>query len=227
MGSLHRLSLIPAIFLFPGHLAADSFFIRGDVDGNARLDLSDPVGLLGYLFLGREEPGCLDAGDSNDDGALDLSDALYTLFSLFLGGSPPAPPFPGCGGDPTPDDLGCDVFSRCLSGSETNQVAGIRTVADGIEIEVFSLHEFPARALFPILCVGDQSFPISRSPEDGSLNTLIFSLTAGEFAAARTGDSLTVQYGYCEPDYEDRWLYWDLWVFGVLDKSLLDREENP
>ncbi len=204
--------------------AGDSLFIRGDFNGDASLDLSDPLGLLNYLFLGDAEPGCLDAGDSNDDGSVDLSDAINMIFFIFLGGPDPKLPFPGCGSDPTADDLGCTEFPRCPEGSELNKVVGIRVVGEEVEVEVFSLREFPHRALFPILCIGDQAFERSRGPDDGSLNTLIFSILVEEFAQTRTGDPLTVQYGYCEPNFEERELYWNLWVFGILDKRMM---ENP
>jgi hypothetical protein len=208
-------------------VARGAAFVRGDVNADTSVDVSDAVSLLGCLFLAESLPECPDAADANDDGRLDVSDAVYALLYLFLGHHPPAAPFPGCGDDATPDGLGCDAFSPCPPGSEANEVVSIRTVNSGVEIELFSTEPFPARALFPILCAGAHEFWTSRSGADGSLNTLIFSLTAEEFAATRTGDRLSVQYGYCEPDYDQRTLYWDLWVFGVLDKSLLDRERAP
>ena len=44
-------------------------FIRGDSNDDDKVELSDPVRLLGYLFLGSEPPPCLDAADGNDSGA--------------------------------------------------------------------------------------------------------------------------------------------------------------
>jgi hypothetical protein len=82
-------------------------FRRGETNGDATIDISDPVAVLAWLFLGGEEPWCLDAADSDDSGALDLSDAVYTLQYLFLSGAPPAYPGPVlCGADETPDGLG-------------------------------------------------------------------------------------------------------------------------
>jgi hypothetical protein len=80
---------------------------RGDVNGDGRLDLGDPMRILGWLFQGTAAIDCEDAADVNDDGRIDLSDAVYLLGYLFLGGPPPAPPFPDCGVDPTSDALGC------------------------------------------------------------------------------------------------------------------------
>lgn len=92
---------------------AGSTFQRGDADGSSVVDLSDAIRVLGYLFLGGEAPPCQDAADTDDTGILDVSDAVYLLLHLFAGGPPPPPPAPdGCGEDPTPDDLTCDV-STC------------------------------------------------------------------------------------------------------------------
>jgi hypothetical protein len=83
-------------------------FLRGDVDRNGRVQLTDGVALLNFLFLGGQRPPCLDAADSDDSGRLDLTDALGILNFLFLGGTRLAAPGPEeAGQDPTPDTLGC------------------------------------------------------------------------------------------------------------------------
>ncbi len=69
---------------------------RGLCNADNLIDISDPVALLGYLFLGKEAPPCLEACNINDDGQLDISDAIGLLQYLFLGGKPPAPPFAQC-----------------------------------------------------------------------------------------------------------------------------------
>ena len=87
-------------------------FRRGDVDGSGVVDVSDPVAILGHLFLGSGEPECLEAGDFDDNGILDITDAVNNLNYQFLGGPPPAEPGPfQCGADPGPPDLGC--AKRC------------------------------------------------------------------------------------------------------------------
>ena len=85
------------------------FFIRGDANQDGKVDVSDAVFTLGYLFLGTEDPFCMDAMDSNDDGKVDLSDAVTILGFKFLG-NPTAilPPYPDAGTDPTGDSLDCD-----------------------------------------------------------------------------------------------------------------------
>ncbi len=86
-------------------------FRRADVDGNAAIELTDVLVLLGYLFLSAPPPPCLEAGDANDDGAVDLGDAMGILFYYFQ--FVPVPPSPGpdrCGPDLTPDLLGCEAL---------------------------------------------------------------------------------------------------------------------
>ena len=82
-------------------------FIRGDFNSDARLNLSDAVGILLYLFLGEEGPDCLDSGDADDDSNVNLTDATYILNYLFIGGPALPPPFPLPGTDPTEDNLPC------------------------------------------------------------------------------------------------------------------------
>src|SRR3989442_10190056 len=109
-----KLGLIPAGILPLALPAAGASFIRGDSNASGGVDISDPVHVLDYLFLGGETPSCLDAADSNDDGSVDISDAIRTLVFLFEGGA--ALPAPGlaCGSDPTDGDrLGCLSFAAC------------------------------------------------------------------------------------------------------------------
>src|SRR5262245_32489999 len=89
--------------------AQDATFRRGDLDANGKVEITDAVNLLLFLFLGGGTPSCLEAADFDDSGEKpDISDAVNILQFLFLGGA--APPAPGpftCGPDPTKDALGC------------------------------------------------------------------------------------------------------------------------
>jgi hypothetical protein len=96
-------------------------FHRGDLDADGRLNVTDPISLLDYLFLGRPVTTCLETADANNDAALDLTDAIHLLRYLFLGGPTPASPGPPglpCGEDPDPPgrtgDLGCTWYPPCL-----------------------------------------------------------------------------------------------------------------
>lgn len=88
-------------------IGRNGFFVRGDVNTDTSLNLTDPVFLLDHLFAGGDEPECLDAADADDNGQLQLTDAVYLLLWLFgSGDAPPAPQV--CGADPTADDVPCD-----------------------------------------------------------------------------------------------------------------------
>jgi hypothetical protein len=87
-------------------VSAPGPFIRGDVNGDDEVDLSDAVRILIGLFAG-VPLSCPDAADIDDTGNVDLADPIGILSFLFLAAPSPPPPFPGCGADPTPDDLAC------------------------------------------------------------------------------------------------------------------------
>jgi RHS repeat-associated protein len=107
--------LLACLWLPQGKLGgAELIFRRGDTNGDGRVDLSDGIATLNYLFLGSFSPGCLDAADCDDSGTVVLTDAVFTFGFLFLGGPPPPPPgHLGCGPDPTPDGLSCERSERC------------------------------------------------------------------------------------------------------------------
>jgi hypothetical protein len=63
----------------------------GDANADGEVDISDPVAILGHLFLGAGL-SCPGAGEVNGDGKLDISDSVHLLQHLFLGGDPPAGP---------------------------------------------------------------------------------------------------------------------------------------
>ena len=84
------------------------FFVRGDTDGSLEVNLTDPIQLLNFLFLGGPPPECMDAADATDDGEAGLSDAVFTLNYLFRAGPYPLPPYPLPGLDPTDDSLRCE-----------------------------------------------------------------------------------------------------------------------
>ena len=79
-------------------------FIRGDTNGDERLDIADAIFLLKRLFAVGPAPQVLDSADTNDDGHIDISDAVKILSVLFSSSPMPAP-YPSPGLDPTPDGL--------------------------------------------------------------------------------------------------------------------------
>lgn len=80
-------------------------FLRGDSNGDDKVDISDAQTTLNYLFIGGASPRCWDAADANDDGRVDVSDPIATLQFLFLGRERLPEPFGSLGKDPTVDSL--------------------------------------------------------------------------------------------------------------------------
>jgi len=93
-------------------LLLEETFVRGDVNKDGAVDVTDPVAILGYLFLGTTPPACKDSADANDDGLINIADPVFILSTLFLGkGSLPAP-YPDEGFDPTEDVIVCGLPSN-------------------------------------------------------------------------------------------------------------------
>lgn len=88
-------------------------FVRGDVNSDGNLDISDAVFGLLYLFTGGAVPPCHKSADSDDSGVVDVTDSILLLDAIFLAGPAPEDPFPECGSDPTDDGLSCDSYLPC------------------------------------------------------------------------------------------------------------------
>jgi len=101
--------IVPAAISGKITVVDGEIFLRGDANLSGGLDMSDAVGLLDTLFRGGRPFRCRDAADTNDDGANDISDGVMILRFLFTGGIAPLPPFPDAGGDPTDDEIDCEV----------------------------------------------------------------------------------------------------------------------
>jgi hypothetical protein len=63
--------------------------VAGDANLDGEFDISDPIAVLGHLFLGAREPLCSPAADYERDGELIISDPIRMLGVLF--GGYPAP----------------------------------------------------------------------------------------------------------------------------------------
>ena len=68
-----------------------SIYILGDANNDKKLNVSDVIYLINYLFKGGAEPVPVEAGDANCDGHNNVSDVIYLINYLFKGG-----PEPGC-----------------------------------------------------------------------------------------------------------------------------------
>ena len=72
-----------------------------------KVDITDAVVIVSYLFGEGIELRCLDAADIDDNAEIDFSDAIAVLNHLFAGASGPSIPYPGAGTDPSNDALHC------------------------------------------------------------------------------------------------------------------------
>ena len=89
----------------------DQPFVRGDANADGGLDISDPVKILFYLFVGTSPITCLEAADVDADNTVVVTDAVYVLNFLFAGGASPPAPYAECG---TGDGfLGCASYDSC------------------------------------------------------------------------------------------------------------------
>ena len=52
-------------------------FVRGDPNSDGAVNITDPIGVLNFLFLGGESPACSAAADSDADGATNITDAIF------------------------------------------------------------------------------------------------------------------------------------------------------
>ena len=206
-------------------LCEESQFIRGDLVELVRPGIADAVRILAHLFAPESRPPlrCLDAADVNDDGRIDVSDPIHLLHHLFLGGEAPASPYPGCGWDKTPDDLGCEDHEACRPSTQPAQLYGRELDADGVffviersqfmwgngELAVAKrelirwMGETPWKTRFGIVFVdaGVVQFPTSEEPatlDDRSSVTaaieLTYALPSGEGACLFEG--LAVALGW-------------------------------
>jgi len=105
------------ISLVPDEGPKEPAFRRGDADATGRLDISDGIFTLNFLFTGGRTPPCFDSADADDNGKVEITDAIRVLGFLFIGGAEPPPPGPAsCGADPTPDSLSDCVYDPPAAG---------------------------------------------------------------------------------------------------------------
>ncbi|HOX00201.1 MAG TPA: hypothetical protein PK545_06215, partial [Deltaproteobacteria bacterium] len=125
-------------------------FLRGDADASGKIEVTDAIFVLGYLFLGDRAPTCLDAADANDTGDLDISDPIFVLSWLFLGGrSPPAPGLNECGSDPTADGLSCIYFEPCAPATSETEALMVLVEYESMDGLVNFMFECQERGIKP------------------------------------------------------------------------------
>jgi hypothetical protein len=68
------------------------YVLRGDVNGDGRINISDFVYLINYLFVSSSPaPAPLWAGDVDCDKIVNISDVVFLINYVFIPGSPPPP----------------------------------------------------------------------------------------------------------------------------------------
>ncbi len=88
-------------------------FRRGDANDDGRVDISDAITIVHFLFLAGKTPPCPDAADAEDVGMINVTDAIKILTELFRDSTIPPPGPVTCGEDPTEDFLGCASYTSC------------------------------------------------------------------------------------------------------------------
>ena len=64
-------------------------FLCGDVNKDGKVDITDVVYLINYLFISGPAPDPIQAGDVNLDGVVNIADVVYLVNYLFIDGPPP------------------------------------------------------------------------------------------------------------------------------------------
>ena len=105
-------------------------------------------------------------------------------------------------------------------GNDVNQIKSVRSVQTAalgttVEIELSSNREFLPQGEMLALRIGSQEFNLSRYPTTGETGTVVFTLTAEEWARVSQSDPVSVQYG-SGTNYNG-------WNFGKVDKTMLGR----
>lgn len=197
----------------PGVAFPQREFRRANSNADDKVDMSDVLFTLSFLFLGGLAPVCDDAADANDDGKIDISDALFTLGYLFLGSlRPPAPGPDAAGLDPTPDHLACGIELRCDSpadGALVDLASGADVSIRGAALGLFDVRVNGA----PVVIAADGTFSATVEGRYG-LNFVELSATD---RAGTTHTALCTFLG------ARRWLK----EGDPLDEALLFRLEPP
>jgi hypothetical protein len=65
-------------------------FLRGDVNGDNRVNIADISYLIDYVFRQGQAPVVTEAADANNDRLVNVSDAIYLVNYIFRFGPPPS-----------------------------------------------------------------------------------------------------------------------------------------
>lgn len=68
---------------------AISTYACGDVTGEGKVNISDVVTIVNYIFMGSDILVPIQAADANCDSSVNVADAVYITNYIFMGGSSP------------------------------------------------------------------------------------------------------------------------------------------
>jgi len=109
-GSIEAEKTNGSVSLFPQYAPPDVPFIRGNCNGDDKIDIADGIWILNDLFQGGPTSTCLVACDANDDSLMDAADAIFVISYRLLSGPAPSAPWPDCG---TIEGAECEATSYC------------------------------------------------------------------------------------------------------------------
>ena len=126
-----RTALFSIVVLLAGLLPANADdFIRGDVNGDGWVSISDAHLFWRHLYAGKTI-GCLEAADASDDSVINDDDNNY-IMSIVWGHPPLAAPSSALGPDLTEPSLGCEDSGGGISFPDVSANAIVRdAVAEG------------------------------------------------------------------------------------------------
>lgn len=121
---------------------------------------------------------------------------------------------------PLPTASATPIAPRLVAGNTVRGIGptAVAGVIEGIQpswldVELESPVPFAEQAELLLLQIGDTEVELSRHPETGSDQRLVFTLTPEQTASLQDGDDITVRYGGPHSPL--------VWTFGPLDASLL------
>ena len=109
-GSIEAELLDGSVTLSPQYAPPDVPFIRGNCNGDERIDIADGIFIINDLFQGGPSSTCHEACDANDDDLMDAADAIFVISYQLMGGPAPSAPWPDCG---TIEGAECEATPYC------------------------------------------------------------------------------------------------------------------
>jgi len=184
-------------------------FLRGDVNTDGTVSISDALMVRRYLFNGDRAPPCFDAADADDSGKLDVTDVIYVLNQLLLedAGHMP-PPYPVVGPDPTLDWLGCTAY-EVVTPEKTDDVLTLGAVdavpGQDVEIPVYLTSARETEALQLLFRAVPDVITLTSVSYNGRMDAEYKSILGSEDGVYRVGlVPRLIETGYEIPPGEDR-----------------------